>query len=306
VHWKTYLAALLAILIVAPNIYWNYQRDWVTFNFVLEKGLTGARFGEHFLHFAVSQLVLYSLFFTVFFWWSLFRGKIRTATLFEAGKNAFENYSFLLITGILPVLFFSITSFAGSRTDPSWVNVAYFSLLLLLAGLIEKQLLSGLIKKTVVIFSSAFAFNLILVGIFLAQIHFNILPLQLPDAPSLNSLLGWRETARKIEVIYTASGKKLPDFIISREYQFASALGFYLQNQPTPHSIEKELRNEWSPVEIVKKNGAALVCEPEECEDVLEDAEERFETRFRYLDELRVLHFGKIIRELKVYNLDGE
>ena len=304
IHWKTYLAAIIALLIVAPNIYWNSQRDWVTFNFVLEKGLTGARFGEHFLHLTVSQLVLYSIFFTLLFWLNLFRRKIRRALLFNTDENAGENYTFLLITGLLPVLFFSLTSFAGSRTDPSWLNVAYFSILLLTARLIETELLDGRIKKYLAIFSSAFIFNLLLVGIFLAQVHFYIFPLDLPDAPSLNSLLGWRDTAEKIEQIYETAGKPLPEFVISREYQVASALGFYLKNQPTPHSLEKAARNEWSPVDKVKEAGAGLVCEPDECESVMAKAKTRFGPHFRYLDYLKVQHFGNTIRELKVYHLD--
>jgi len=301
---KTYLGALLALLIVAPNIYWNYQRDWVTFLFPLEKGLTGARFGEHFLHFEVSQLVLFSLFFSTLFWWNFFKGRIKTAALLGSTSEPSQaSFSLLLVLGILPVLFFSITSFAGSRTDPSWVNVAYFSLFLLLARWIDIQFDRGSGKRLAIFSLLAFLFNLLITAGFLIHVHFNLLPWEFPDAPSLKSLLGWKETARQIEAIYERGDTPLPSYIISREYQVSSALSFYLQNQPIPHSLEKIRRNAWSPVEQVSEKGAALVCVPDECESVLQKATDRFQRTLELLGEIRVLHFGNVIRELKLYRL---
>jgi 4-amino-4-deoxy-L-arabinose transferase-like glycosyltransferase len=300
-HWKTYLAALIALAIVAPNIYWNAQRDWVTFLFVLDKGLTGARFGEHFLHFILSQLVLFSIVFAPLFWWYLLRARIRAAVLFKVSSTGRERYSLLLITGLLPVAFFSVTSFAGSRTDPSWVNVAYFSLFLLLARFLEQGFSAGQASRISRLLVSAFVVNLALVAGFLSQIHFSVLPFELSDAPSTDSLLGWGQTARQIETLYQQAETPIPPFVISREYQLSSALSLYLSNHAIPHSIEKFQRNEWSPVERIRQQGATIVCVPTECDRVLERTAERFQRPHQPVGTVEVDHFGRVVRVLNVY-----
>jgi hypothetical protein len=206
-------------------------------------------------------------------------------------------------TALVPFLFFSFTSFLGSRTDLHWVNVAYFSGFILLAKFAVIMIGRGQISRQVTLFFSSTLITYGLLVLSLIQIHFIFIPYYFPDAPSVNSLVGWNQTAEQIEELFDYSKIKLPAYVISREYQLSSALGLYLKNHPQPHSIEKERRNLWSPVSKLKKEGALLVCPTDECERLLEDAEKRFQSRFKYLGEIRTIQFGKVLRKLKIFFL---
>lgn len=302
-RWQTYLGALIALLIISPNIYWNYQHEWVTFNFVLEKGLTGASFGVHFMHFFVSQFVLFSIVYSVYFWWKTARREINAPTIFGPSAGDRQKWQFLMFTGVTVMVFFALTSFLGSRTDPHWVNVAYFSFFLLLARFLAIEITQGQIGKQITLFVTSNLITYALLAFILIQIHFVFFPLHLPDAPSIKVLAGWDETASRIKEVCKDNRIEVPDFVISREYQLSSVLGLYMKHQPIPHSIEKEMRNLWSPMNEVKRRGAILVCPPVECRGVLEDAEERFDSSFRYLGEVRTQHFGQVLHKLKIFYL---
>ncbi len=302
--WQTYAGALIALLIVFPNIYWNYHNEWVTFNFVLDKGLKGASFGVHFLHFITSQFVLFSIVYSVYFWWKLVTKNLNSQTLFEGNGKASQKHSFLLITGLVTMALFTVTSFLGSRTDPHWVNVAYFSFFLMLARYISTEISQGRIGKQVFLFFGSTAFNFTILIIVLLQIHYIFIPVKFPDAPSLRNLAAWEMTADQIEELCEEKRLDLPPFVISREYQLASVLGLYLEDHPWPHSIEKALRNQWSPVEKVKSQGALLICPTRECTKLLQKAEKRFSSSFRYLGEIKTQHNGKVMRKLKVFYLE--
>lgn len=302
-QWQTYAGAAIALLIVAPNIYWNSQHEWVTFGFVLEKGLKGASFGVHFLHFILSQLVLFSVVYTLYFWGQLLQKNIKHSLGGVEEDPTDQKRLFLMCTGLVPFVFFSITSFLGSRTDPHWVNVAYFSCFLLLARFAVFMIGRGQTGRQVMLFFSSTALTYGVLILSLIQIHFIFIPYRFPDTPAVTSLVGWNQTAEQIKELCDYSKIKVPANVISREYQLSSALGLYMHNHPYPHAIEKEARNQWSPVSKLKKEGALLVCPPDECEHLLGDAEPRFKTQFKYLGEIKTIHFGKVLRKLKVFHL---
>ncbi len=302
-NWQTYVGALLAFAIVAPNIYWNSQNDWVTFGFVLDKGLKGASFGVHFMHFIVSQFFLFSVVYSVYFWWQL-GTKNLNPTIFSNGKIIVsQKWKFLLYSGLVPFLFFTVTSFLGSRTDPHWVNVAYFSFFMLLARFVVINIAQGQTSRQVTMFFTSTVLNYSLLAVVLIQIHYIFIPYQFPDTPSLKVMTGWNKTAVQIKELCEYNKIKVPDYVVSREYQLSSALGLYMENNPWPHAIEKKERNMWSPVRTVRKNGALLVCPRSECEGLLEDSKDRFKSAFKYLGEVQTLHNGKVLRKLKIFHM---
>ncbi len=301
--WRLYLSALIAIAIISPNLYWNAQNDWRTFTFVFEKGLTGSKYGENFIQFFFSQFLLFSLVYSIYFWKVVVRRQVVTANLWPDGSGNQQAHTFLLITGILPVATFAITSFRGSLTDPHWVNVAYFSAFMLLARLIALNITEGKVRKQTWIFASAFLLNTVLVVFTLSHILFRISPISEPGVISLKKLVGWAETARKIEEMVESRIGKMPPFVVSREYQTASALALYLKNQPMPHSIEKEVRNVWSPESELDKKGAVLVCPPHECQRTLAKSQGRFQSRFKKLGTIDTSRHGVVFRRLDVYLL---
>jgi hypothetical protein len=144
-----------------------------------------------------------------------------------------------------------------------------------------------------------------MVGIVVAQVHYKIIPFSMPEGLSLNKLVDWEETAEKIENALKKNNQQLPEYIISREYQLSSALSFYLNNQPIPYSIEKAERNQWSPVAAIQKRGALMVCKPGECKNVISKAKLQFQAQadFQFIDNIRVDHSGRTIRELQLFYL---
>ena len=301
--WRVYLAALIALAIVSPNLYWNSQNDWRTFTFVLEKGLTGSRHGENFVQFFVSQFLLFSLVYSVYLLSAALRRKLSTTNLLSAEFGGVLPYSFLVITAVVPILIFTIASFLGSQTDPHWTNVAYFSAFLLLARLISLNLTEGAVRKQVLIFCSALVLNVALTAVLVAYIMFRFSPVSEPDVISLKKLVGWAQTARKIEALVEENGIDMPPFVVSREYQTASALSLYLESQPMPHSIEKEIRNVWSPETELDAQGAVLVCRPRECKTVLSKARKRFKSSLRKLGTVEITRHGVVFRKLNVLYL---
>ncbi len=301
--WRVYLAALIALAIIGPNLYWNSQNDWRTFSFVFAKGLTGSNFGENFIQFFFSQFLLFSAVYSIYFWSVVVRRKMGASNLSIEDHTEKTAHAFLLITGTLPVLIFTVTSFMGSLTDPHWVNTAYFSAFLLLARQIELNIKDGLIRKQVGIFSTAVLLNSILIIFTLSHVLFRVSPVSEPGVISLKKMVGWPETARKIEELVESHLGEMPPFIISREYQTASGLALYLKNQPMPHSIEKQVRNVWSPETELDARGAVMVCPPHECEEVLRKSRGRFQSPFKMLGTIEAERYGVVFRRLNVYLL---
>lgn len=298
----TYMAALLAVVLILPNLYWNYTHEWVTFTYNFEKGLTKAVFGVQTIVFTAGQLFLFSLVYSVYFWKLFFTKKFSAASLFPSSDQAY--FKFLLWMGLVPMLFFTITSSFGSRSDPHWVNVGYFSLFLFLARFIELELDNEKCKKQLRIFSSALLLNVCLVLFVFFQINLKVLPLPGAGYKMSAPLVGWAETASQIKQVVEEKGKTLPPFVITREYNLGGALSLYMENQPVPHSIEKPIRNVWSPVEEVLRKGAVFVFPTKETH-TLGNGKARFGDHFEYIGNIKTLHNGFEVRDMQVYYLPG-
>lgn len=297
----TYLAALIAVILILPNIYWNYTHEWATFVYNFKKGLTEAVFGVQTIIFTLGQLFLFSIVYSVFFWKLFFSKKLKASQLFTEGDHG--QFRFLLWVGLVPILFFTITSSFGGRSDPHWVNVGYFGLFLLLARFIELEIKKGDIRKQVKIFLIAALLNVCFAVFLIVQVNFR--PVHLPGVASEmgSTLVAWEETAKQIEEIFEKRGKEIPPYVMSREYNLSGSLSLYMKNQPVPHSIEKPIRNVWSPVGEVLKKGAVFVFPPVEKKRMLRKGKARFGDRFEYLDYIKTIHNGFEVRDYLVYRL---
>lgn len=303
--WKSYVSGIITLLILLPNLYWNYQNEWATFTYNFKKGMTGATFGKEFLLFMIGQFILFSIVYSLYFWKSLFTKEINSSQISISKEVSADARSFLYVLGTVPFLFFMFSSFAGQGADPHWVNVSYFSYFLLFAKFLHLQVQDGKLKQHVIVYSIAFVWNIFLIGCLLLQTHFNTFNMAFEGSP-LQKLVGWKQTAKQIKALTIKSGKELPDFVITREYQLGGVLGLYLENQPMSHSIEKPIRNKWSPVAEVLEKGAILVCPIRECKSTVRDAEERFKKKLVDFGKFHTIHNGFEIRGMKVYYLPPE
>ena len=127
--WSPYLwvSGIIAIFSFGTVLYWNLQRDWVSFRFVLDKGFEQKWNWSNLLQLQLSHLLFYSLFLSLPVWYFLLSRRFKN--LFETSK-----FRFLFIHSFVPILFFSYSSLQGKLADPNWLSGSYIALYIFLAA----------------------------------------------------------------------------------------------------------------------------------------------------------------------------
>jgi hypothetical protein len=292
---RFYISGLISLIIFSPVLYWNYKNEWISFKFQFSRGLSGGDGFESFLLFTIGHLALFSLILSPLSWFNYIKKKYYD-------KNNTSLNIFLFSTIIIPFLFFSASSLKGSISDPHWLNISYFGLYLLFSKEIYYNYIHNQNLQYFSIISLSYFTNVCLIIAVFAQIHFNIFKIPHNEDP-LNKLMGWHMTASQIEKSVNSFGYKYPKFIISREYQLSSALALYMNNKPIPHSIEKPERNKWSPIDNVKRNGAIIVCEIDDCEKTLQKVKNKFNNEIIPLNKITTTIRKKVIRKIYIHYL---
>ncbi|MGK5092937.1 glycosyltransferase family 39 protein [Deltaproteobacteria bacterium TL4] len=119
-----------------------------------------------------------------------------------------------------------------------------------------------------------------------------------------NPMLAWDKTSVQLQELFKNQGMGLPDFIISKEFQLSSALSYYLPQHPWPHSLEKQERNQWSPVEQVSKGKSVFVCDLPKCQQALRLYAKVFPRNdLDYLGAIITQSHNRVVRTLGVYVL---
>jgi len=296
----TWAGALICFALLGPNLYWNATHQWVTFSYNFKKGLTGGDPLRHFSLFTLGHLLLFSLILAPAVWLRLFRvlpGWMKhrdCGTLNEGWPQGM--FSMVLCTAIVPVAFFTAASFKGRGADPHWLNVGYFGLLLILAQDWSRRLKNS---KLLVI---ALGFNYILVGSAVTVLFFNPFGYEYTDTRAAKTL-GWAQSSQEVLQILDQAQIEAPQYVISREYHLSGAFSLYLPNHPWPHSLEKPIRNQWSPVKDILKQGAIVVCPPKECSALFEAVKLRFHQEPKYLGLVNTEVNGFAIRRLSLFYL---
>jgi hypothetical protein len=272
----------------------------------LEVAFKGASFSENFPRFIVIQFVLFSAVYSLYFWWQLISKNLKSTLIDETNQTVHEKWTFLLISGLVPFVLFLLISILGNRSDPDWVNVSYISFFILLAGFVNKFVAQGLAGKQTAIFLSSALFNGVLIFIAVFQVYYILIPYKLPYGVSLSTFTGWEKTASQVKELVENRNIKMPDYIVSHNCSLSSALSLYIDPHPWPHSLEKESRNLWSPLNDVRTKGAIFVCPAHECGKVLESTEANFLIPLQYLGEVKTVKNGKVLRKLKLFYLKGK
>ncbi|MBF0352133.1 MAG: glycosyltransferase family 39 protein [SAR324 cluster bacterium] len=122
-----------------------------------------------------------------------------------------------------------------------------------------------------------------------------------PTSDIATPLIKWSETASDLDQLLKVANRFPADYVVSREYQFSSALSFYLENQPFPHSLQKPERNQWSPVEQLKTGNTIMVCQFAQCPQVKQRSETLIQQKFTWLGDIKTESNGRIVRWFAVY-----
>lgn len=133
-----YLGIFIALLIISPMLYWNYQREWISFVFQLNHGTTDSFAIQPWLifEFVTSQLGVFSPLFAILLFFFLAKDRL----YFKDDK-----LFFIALSTAVPILFFTYKSFYMSMA-PSYSAPGYIGGAILLAIIIEKYQLRKTFK----------------------------------------------------------------------------------------------------------------------------------------------------------------
>ena len=295
--WNPYLwlSGLLVITILVPHLYWNYQRDWVTFIFLFHKGLKQGIFWNNLWQIQVSHLFFYSIFFSLPSWWVLIKHK-------QFNFFASSKFSLILIHSIIPVVFFSYSSLTGKIADPNWMAASYISVFLLLAKYCYHLIQQG--KKYFVILSFSFSYiTLVSLTIFILlfqHYQFSFVPKTI--AGRLNEANGWKEFALSVEKVFQEKNKKLPQYLITKHFHTGAAVSFYLTGQPTNYVTQRDER-EFVDKKTIAQNRAIILIRSQFPEDVAK-IQKIFPQKWTYMGEIAAIFRGKKLRAFQVWLKD--
>jgi Dolichyl-phosphate-mannose-protein mannosyltransferase len=137
-RYQTYLAALIALVLFAPHLYWQYQHDFPSVQYhLVERNATEYRF-TFTTEYILGQVLLVGPIMGWFFLWTAF--KYRTVTLTERALH-FSMIGFYV--------FFLISTFKG-RVEPNWTVPVIVGLIVLSHQyMIERPTLQKWIFNTV-------------------------------------------------------------------------------------------------------------------------------------------------------------
>ncbi|WP_235297609.1 ArnT family glycosyltransferase [Portibacter marinus] len=115
---KTYLAGLLGILIWAPHVWWQYEHQWMTFNYHLSERVGDFKWFYP-LEYLGNLLVVFNPFFILFL----------VKVIKKTWNNQFEKTCYFVLIGFL--VFFGFHSFRD-HVQPQWLVLTYVPFIYLL------------------------------------------------------------------------------------------------------------------------------------------------------------------------------
>jgi 4-amino-4-deoxy-L-arabinose transferase-like glycosyltransferase len=223
-HWlgrpQPWLAALLALLIFAPNLYWNATHHWAAFGHTV--GLMRHDWNFTTFEFLAGQAGLLG---PVFF-------GLMAAALFAAWRLARQGDDIpaYLLWVSMPVLLLFLLISMKTRVQPNWAAPGYIGAMLAAAYAIRVKMANGKAWR------GWLAAGLISGYLFVALAYLHVPLLKVLDLPAdqdpTNKIYGWpqlgREVARELE---SWPGETKP-FLFGLRYQTASLAAFYTPGQP--------------------------------------------------------------------------
>ncbi|MBA4394447.1 MAG: hypothetical protein C0407_12920, partial [Desulfobacca sp.] len=265
-----YLALLLGLVVFSPFVYWNMTHGWVSIQAQLEKGLTGGRDWNQTLGFWFGQPLILG---PVLFFFAL-------KALWEGLKkfNQEARFTYLVLLTMIPLLVFGLAAFRGKYSDPTWTDIGWPFGAILLGNYFSNRLSKGSAKKVILVGGLIFITSWLPVSVLALHALHPFLPVPIQNDRTLE-MRGWRQLGEAIGREYPRyfPGQKKV-YVVTEEYQLAGAVSFYTPQHPIPYSFGKAKRNFWVTLDELKKNGALLVCKPENCEQDQQKIRNVFQT----------------------------
>ena len=232
---RIYPMMLLPQLFLAPTLWWNYRNQWITIEH------TGHHFEGHGWT-VINALASFGEFVAT----QLFVGSPIIAVLFLVVAGCFliqfrqtgRRVRYLLLFSAIPLVVFILMSFR-QRINPNWPAVFYLAGIILpaawacgavdcrnrLAGWRKWYLPGVLLGAVMVVLTYGMTFALPLLNL---------------DGSKLDPVIrlrGWQDLTSQVETIRDQLPDKTNTLIVSTRRQPASALAFYLPDQPRVYQM---------------------------------------------------------------------
>ncbi len=225
---KFYIAMLLAFLIFLPNLWWNYQNDFISFVHTKEISHVEGKLihPNKFLEFFLAQFIIFGPILFFYFWLLIFKREVL--------KD--ERYFILFAFAITLLGFIMVLSFL-SRSFANWAAPSYISALILVVAYLIKNSKKSLVIASIVLHS--------LLGISLYHYkdianYFGV-DLKKKFDP-YHRVVGYSDLISKIKSIK----ERYPSYyILSKRRGDVAELDYYLKEKTYIFNPNKEMENQY-------------------------------------------------------------
>jgi 4-amino-4-deoxy-L-arabinose transferase-like glycosyltransferase len=218
-----WVAAVVAIVVFSPVIYFNATHHWISFRFQIDHGLgpTHATFFQklgYFADYLGAQLAIATPVILGIFVWVM--------GVYWMRRGLPAHLKIILIAGTFPLVFFAFTSL-HKRGNGNWPIFAYFPLTLLAAQYLSENWAG---RRANI---ATFGVKVALISTILIHLPELFMPAGIGN-PQWFRIFGWRELAQKVDPLRQGSP------VYTTDYEYASELSFYLPDHPLIWPVRAE------------------------------------------------------------------
>lgn len=179
-YWRSpylYIAGIISVVIITPNIVWNYQHEWISYAYQFGKSASGFKVSADKFFQGVFIQAGYLLPWLMYFY---------LASIVRAMKRKPKN-NWLLPFALFPIVVFTLIG-ATRQILPHWPMPGYLAAIVLTAGMMEQW--RG--KRAYRLIAGSGIFTVLVLAIIVVQSITGIIPLDKKADLTLDGQ-GWKE-----------------------------------------------------------------------------------------------------------------
>jgi 4-amino-4-deoxy-L-arabinose transferase-like glycosyltransferase len=232
---EPYLALILGLALFSPVIFWNAAHDWVSFKFQLAHGLELKKSAglKTFGDFWAGQAGVVTPFLFLAALWAMVRGAV------QGFRERNPNLLLLFWTSAPVFLFFAYSSLR-SKVEANWPALAYFSAVVMLAGIVAGRWAEWRRGKRALAWAMA-ASSVIVTAIAHLQPLYPVVPIS-PRKDPTSQLLGWRALGEHIQKAARTAEPGESFFVLASRHQFVGEALFYSRGKIPTYQWDAPLR----------------------------------------------------------------